>query len=119
MRVVSTRVLPVPAPASTSTGPSSVSTACALLRIEPGEIGRARPAGARARGNAAGRGGGGSSGRVCFKGSDKGRNTTDSHWVNMAPGRGFYEMEARTGRPGPLSSRTRKIGLREIGALEQ
>ena len=48
MRVVSTRVLPVPAPASTSTGPSSVSTACALLGVEPGEIGR-REAGARAR----------------------------------------------------------------------
>ncbi len=34
MRVVSTRVLPVPAPASTSTGPSSVSTAsrCSGLR---------------------------------------------------------------------------------------
>lgn len=37
----------------------------------------------------------------------------------MALGRGFYEMEARAGRSGPLSSRTRKIGLREIGALEQ
>ena len=34
MRVVSTRVLPVPAPASTSTGPSRVSTAsrCSGLR---------------------------------------------------------------------------------------
>ena len=34
MRVVSTRVLPVPAPASTSTGPSSASTAarCSGLR---------------------------------------------------------------------------------------
>ena len=34
MRVVKTRVLPVPAPASTSTGPSSVSTAsrCSGLR---------------------------------------------------------------------------------------
>ena len=39
MRVVRTRVCPVPAPASTSTGPSSVSTAEALLRIEVGQIG--------------------------------------------------------------------------------
>ncbi len=38
MRVVSTRVLPVPAPASTSTGPSSASTARALLGVEAGEI---------------------------------------------------------------------------------
>ena len=38
MRVVSTRVLPVPAPASTSTGPSSVSTARALLGVQLGEI---------------------------------------------------------------------------------
>ena len=52
MRVVSTRVLPVPAPASTSTGPSSVSTACALLGVEVVEIGPgARTHGAR--GNAA------------------------------------------------------------------
>ena len=42
MRVVSTRVLPVPAPASTSTGPSVASTACALLGVEAGEVGLAR-----------------------------------------------------------------------------
>ena len=67
-----------------------------LLRIEPGEIRRARPAGARARGDAAGRGGAAArAGWVCFKGSAKGRNTTDSHWENMAPGRGFYEARGR------------------------
>ena len=47
MRVVSTRVLPVPAPASTSTGPSSVSTAsrCSGLR----SLRYGAPAAARAR----------------------------------------------------------------------
>jgi hypothetical protein len=35
MRVVSTRVLPVPAPASTSTGPSSVSTASRCSGLSP------------------------------------------------------------------------------------
>ena len=59
MRVVSTRVLPVPAPASTSTGPSSVSTArrCSGFRsveiaVAPGTRRH------RARGNAARRRGG-------------------------------------------------------------
>ena len=35
IRVVSTRVLPVPAPASTSTGPSSVSTASRCSGLRP------------------------------------------------------------------------------------
>ena len=35
MRTVSTRVLPVPAPASTSTGPSSVSTAIRCSGLSP------------------------------------------------------------------------------------
>ena len=35
MRVVSTRVLPVPAPASTSTGPSSASTAARCSGLRP------------------------------------------------------------------------------------
>ena len=35
MRVVSTRVLPVPAPASTSTGPSSASTAARCSGFSP------------------------------------------------------------------------------------
>ena len=55
MRVVSTRVLPVPAPASTSTGPSSVSTASRCSGLSPVEILRGRR-GARTRGNAASRG---------------------------------------------------------------
>ena len=60
-RVVSTRVLPVPAPASTSTGPSVVSTASALLRVQPVEV---APPRARHTARAAmppGRGEGGSS----------------------------------------------------------
>ena len=38
MRVVRTRVLPVPAPASTSSGPSVASTASRLLGVEAVEI---------------------------------------------------------------------------------
>ena len=59
MRVVSTRVLPVPAPASTSTGPSVVSTAWRCSGLRPFEIiGRGRALARRhgARGDAAGRG---------------------------------------------------------------
>ena len=41
-RVVSTRVLPVPAPASTSTGPSSASTARRCSSLRPREIARRR-----------------------------------------------------------------------------
>jgi hypothetical protein len=52
MRVVSTRVLPVPAPASTSTGAVQRLDRLALLGIEAGEILRRR-GGARARGDAA------------------------------------------------------------------
>ena len=48
MRVVSTRVLPVPAPASTSTGPSMRLDGPALFRVEPVEI-RAPQSAARAR----------------------------------------------------------------------
>ena len=59
MRMVSTRVLPVPAPASTSTGPSSVSTASRCSALRPGEIGRAAARrGAGARRDAARHGGG-------------------------------------------------------------
>ena len=53
MRTVSTRVLPVPAPASTSTGPSKRLDRKPLLRIEAGEIARPRRSRARPRGNAA------------------------------------------------------------------
>ena len=68
MRVVSTRVLPVPAPASTSTGPSSVSTASRCSGLRPSRYGAAALR-ARTRRDAAG-GGRGSSGelltrRVC------------------------------------------------------
>ena len=57
MRVVSTRVLPVPAPASTSTGPSSGLDRLALLGVEIVEIAdRARARRQRTRGNAAGGG---------------------------------------------------------------
>ena len=37
MRWVSTRVLPEPAPARTSSGPSPWTTACALGLVQPGE----------------------------------------------------------------------------------
>ncbi len=40
MRVVSTRVLPVPAPASTSTGPSSVLDGLALFGVKTLQIWR-------------------------------------------------------------------------------
>ena len=39
-RVVSTRVLPVPAPASTSSGPSAAVDRRPLLRVQPAQIGR-------------------------------------------------------------------------------
>ena len=53
MRVVSTRVLPVPAPARTRTGPSRASTGFALLGIEAFEIGWHSCAAERALGNRA------------------------------------------------------------------
>ena len=55
MRVVSTRVLPVPAPASTSSGPPSWMTASALLLVQPLEMGRRRN-GTRRAGLGAGNG---------------------------------------------------------------
>ena len=55
MRVVSTRVLPVPAPASTSTGPSSVSTASRCSGLRPSRY-RGAAAAARARRDAVGDG---------------------------------------------------------------
>ena len=60
MRVVSTRVLPVPAPASTSTGPSGVSTATRCSGLRPVQIVRRRAARAAraAMPPAAGRGSG-------------------------------------------------------------
>jgi hypothetical protein len=48
MRVVSTRVLPVPAPASTRTGPSSVSTASRCSGLRPARYGAPTVARARA-----------------------------------------------------------------------
>ena len=56
-RVVSTRVLPVPAPASTSTGPSTASTAWRCAFVQPVEIqrlGRAISRGGGARRSSAG-----------------------------------------------------------------
>ena len=55
MREVSTRVLPVPAPAKHQHRPVQRFHRLALLGIEPGEILRGRGR-ARARGNATGRG---------------------------------------------------------------
>ena len=66
----------------------------ALLRIEPGEIGRATARrGAGARGDAARRrAAGGSVGSTMrFNGSATGLGATDSHCRKMAPARGFYE----------------------------
>ena len=64
MRVVSTRVLPVPAPASTSTGPSERLDRLPLLGVEAVEIAAPGGAAPRPRGNAAGRGPGGCGGRI-------------------------------------------------------
>ena len=79
MRTVSTRVLPVPAPANTSTGPSSVSTASRCSALSPARYAAPDPP-ARARAAIPpGVGAGGSSGWVSLKGSAKAKIFRDSH----------------------------------------
>src|SRR5580692_6796232 len=94
MRTVSTRVLPVPAPASTSTGPSSVSTASRCSGLRPARYGAPAAACARAA-MPPGAGPDGAAGSILrFKGSAKVTAVADSHAPKMAPGRGFYEARA-------------------------
>ena len=104
MRAVSTRVLPVPAPASTSSGPFGRLHRLPLLRVEPGEPGRAA-ARERARGNAAalrhmGAGRIGTTGRFGHRG-------IDSLYASRIGGLGGYG-EGRAGSPisaPPVTSR--------------
>src|SRR5580698_5378136 len=107
MRTVSTRVLPVPAPASTSTGPSSVSTASRCSGLSPVRYGA--PAACARAAIPPGAGAGRSTGSMLrFKGSATGsakpRAYSDSHAPKMASEGGFYEAIApRNDEPGPPS----------------
>src|SRR5580698_10985978 len=107
MRTVSTRVLPVPAPARTSTGPSSVSTASRCSGLSPARYGAPAAACARAA-MPPGAGAIGSIGSILrFKGSAKVTDGADSHVPKMAPGRGFYEAYVSRTRCSAISAFTR------------
>jgi len=122
--------LPVPAPASTSTGPSSVSTASRCSGLSPARY--AAPADACARaamppGTGAGRSAGS---MLRFKGSATVADAGDSHAPKMAPEGGFYEIKGfampmfrssprpacarkslrQAGSPPKLEERRRKAG---------
>ena len=125
MRVVSTRVLPVPAPASTSTGPSVVSTASRCSGFRPFEIVAAAvvalPRGHGARGDAA---------RLRAAGAASARFVEKGHVVGKAGHRAECSDSGRKGqkclrfvpvwhRPDRRSDREQAGHPRRIGVEQE